>query len=77
MSGILVGMRLDTESVIAGMLHDVMEDTPVGKERIARDFGKEVADLVDGVTKLSPDRGRVAGRRSGRELSQDAACDDR
>ena len=52
-SGILVDMRLDTESVIAGMLHDVMEDTPIGKERIARDFGKEVADLVDGVTKLS------------------------
>ena len=50
---VLVGMRLDTESVIAGMLHDVMEDTPVGKERIARDFGKEVAHLVDGVTKLS------------------------
>ena len=52
-SSILVDMRLDTESVIAGMLHDVMEDTPVGKERIARDFGKEVAELVDGVTKLS------------------------
>ena len=52
-AGILVGMRLDTESVIAGILHDVMEDTPVGKSRIARDFGKEVAELVDGVTKLS------------------------
>ena len=50
---VLVGMRLDTESVIAGMLHDVMEDTSIGKERIASDFGKEVADLVDGVTKLS------------------------
>ena len=50
---VLVGMRLDTESVIAGMLHDVMEDTSIDKERIARDFGKEVAELVDGVTKLS------------------------
>ena len=50
---ILVGMRLDTESVIAGILHDVLEDTPVGKERIVRDFGREVAELVDGVTKLS------------------------
>jgi GTP pyrophosphokinase len=50
---VLVGMRLDTESVIAGMLHDVMEDTSIGKERIARDFGKDVAHLVDGVTKLS------------------------
>ena len=50
---VLVDMRLDTESVIAGMLHDVIEDTSIGKERIARDFGREVADLVDGVTKLS------------------------
>ena len=50
---VLVGMRLDTESVIAGMLHDVMEDTSIRKERIAHDFGKEVAELVDGVTKLS------------------------
>ena len=52
-AGVLIDMRLDTESVIAGMLHDVIEDTTVGKERIARDFGREVADLVDGVTKLS------------------------
>ena len=52
-AGILVGMRLDTETVIAGMLHDVMEDTPVEKDSIVRDFGKEVAELVDGVTKLS------------------------
>ena len=50
---ILAGMRLDMESVVAGVLHDVLEDTSVGKERIARDFGREVADLVDGVTKLS------------------------
>ena len=50
---ILVGMRLDAQSVIAGMLHDVMEDTSIGKDRIARDFGKDVAGLVDGVTKLS------------------------
>ena len=50
---VLVEMRLDTQSVIAGMLHDVMEDTSIGKERIAKDFGKDVAHLVDGVTKLS------------------------
>ena len=50
---VLVDMRLDTGSIIAGMLHDVIEDTPVDKERIARDFGREVAELVDGVTKLS------------------------
>ena len=50
---ILVDMRLDTQTVIAGILHDVMEDTSIGKDRIDRDFGKEVAGLVDGVTKLS------------------------
>ena len=52
-AGVLIDMRLDTESVIAGMLHDVLEDTSVDKKRIAHDFGREVADLVDGVTKLS------------------------
>ena len=40
---ILVGMRLDVQTVIAGILHDVMEDSSISKDRIARSFGKEVA----------------------------------
>ncbi len=46
-------MGLDTESVMAGLLHDTVEDTPVTREDIAREFGAPVAMLVDGVTKLT------------------------
>ena len=46
-------MGLDAESVMAGLLHDTVEDTPVTREDIAREFGASVAMLVDGVTKLT------------------------
>ena len=49
---ILVGLGLDTPSVIAALLHDVIEDTDETKEDVEKTFGKEVAFLVDGVTKL-------------------------
>lgn len=49
---ILADIRLDHESLIAALLHDVVEDTPVTKEEIAEAFGENVAELVDGVTKL-------------------------
>ncbi len=49
---ILAGMHMDPESIIAAMLHDVLEDTPVDKADIAEAFGDEVAELVDGVSKL-------------------------
>jgi GTP pyrophosphokinase len=52
-AGILTRMRLDTASVVTGLLHDVVEDTGVGLEEIDRLFGPDVARLVDGVTKLS------------------------
>ncbi len=45
--------HLDDASVAAGLLHDVVEDTPVTREEIVKHFGDEVAFLVDGVTKLS------------------------
>ncbi|MBX3181121.1 MAG: bifunctional (p)ppGpp synthetase/guanosine-3',5'-bis(diphosphate) 3'-pyrophosphohydrolase [Polyangiaceae bacterium] len=51
-AGIIADLRLDTASVVAGLLHDVVEDTDTSTEELARDFGGEVADLVDGVTKL-------------------------
>lgn len=50
---ILASMRLDYQSIIAAILHDVIEDTPVQKESIAAVFGQEVAELVDGVSKLT------------------------
>ncbi len=50
---ILAGYRLDTASIITGLLHDVIEDTQTGLPDIERRFGREVAGLVDGVTKLT------------------------
>ena len=50
---ILAEMRMDTNCLIAAVLHDVIEDTPVAREQVAAAFGEEVADLVDGVSKLS------------------------
>lgn len=50
---ILAELELDKESIIAGLLHDVLEDTSVSKEKMTDEFGVEVAELVDGVTKLT------------------------
>ncbi len=46
-------MRLDASSIMAAILHDVIEDTPTAKSQIEAEFGAEVAELVDGVSKLS------------------------
>ncbi|MFN2308273.1 MAG: bifunctional GTP diphosphokinase/guanosine-3',5'-bis pyrophosphate 3'-pyrophosphohydrolase [Gammaproteobacteria bacterium] len=50
---ILADMRMDYKSLIAAILHDVIEDTGTLKEQVARMFGDEVAELVDGVSKLT------------------------
>lgn len=49
---ILAGLGMDEETIIAGLLHDVVEDTPYTREELVDDFGEEVELLVDGVTKL-------------------------
>jgi guanosine-3',5'-bis(diphosphate) 3'-pyrophosphohydrolase len=49
---IVANWQLDAQAVIAALLHDVMEDTRVSKEEISKRFGKPVAELVDGVSKL-------------------------
>ena len=50
---ILADLKLDTSTVTTGLLHDTLEDTEVSKTQLESQFGIEVADLVEGVTKLS------------------------
>lgn len=50
---ILATMHMDPQSIMAALMHDVIEDTPVDKKTIAEQFGEPVADLVDGVSKLT------------------------
>src|SRR5215831_6944025 len=52
-AGILAEMKLDTASIVTGLLHDTLEDTDATRDEIARLFGEDIARLVDGVTKLS------------------------
>ena len=52
-AGILTGLKLDDDSIITALLHDVVEDTEITLEEIERVFGKEIGRLVDGVTKLT------------------------
>lgn len=53
MAKILAALELDQETIIAGLLHDIVEDTGISLADITEKFGGEVALLVDGVTKLS------------------------
>jgi GTP pyrophosphokinase len=50
---ILAAMHMDHYSLAAAMLHDVIEDTPVTKQELEEDFGETVAEIVDGVSKLT------------------------
>ena len=49
---ILADLHMDAQTIVAAILHDVIEDTPTAKDEIEARFGKEVAELVDGVSKL-------------------------
>lgn len=50
---ILAEMHMDVKSIVASILHDVIEDTPATRKRIEKEFGEEVAQLVDGVSKMT------------------------
>jgi guanosine-3',5'-bis(diphosphate) 3'-pyrophosphohydrolase len=51
-AAILADLRMDADTIVAAILHDVIEDTPTPKDQLAERFGKDVAELVDAVTKL-------------------------
>jgi GTP pyrophosphokinase len=50
---ICAGLRLDTETLCAALLHDTVEDTSASLDEVRQKFGDEIANLVDGVTKLT------------------------
>ena len=52
-ANILADLHMDHQTLMAALLHDVIEDTPVSKEELASQFGDAVAELVDGVSKLT------------------------
>ncbi len=52
-ANILTDMHMDHASLMAAMLHDVIEDTGFSKEQLANEFSEEVAELVDGVSKIA------------------------
>ena len=51
-ANILAGLGMDTTTVCAALLHDVIEDTEATRQDLIKEFGKEVTEIVDGVTKL-------------------------
>src|SRR5215813_7848687 len=51
-AGLLVDFKMDVTTVTAGLLHDVLEDTATSKDILAERFGTDIAELVDGVTKI-------------------------
>ena len=65
-AGLLTDLKMDQSTIIAGLLHDVVEDCDVSVDDIRGLFGKDVAELVDGVTKLP----KVTGSNSPRALIQ-------
>ena len=72
---ICAGMRLDTATLCAALLHDTVEDTSASLDEVEDEFGEEVGALVDGVTKLSGRHLPEPRRPPGRELPQDDGRD--
>jgi GTP pyrophosphokinase len=72
--GILQSWHLDDATIAAGILHDTVEDTGVPLETIKKEFGEEVAFLVDGVTKLGHIKYREAPAKAGEDEDRSAAA---
>ena len=56
---ILSDLKLDSATIATGLLHDTIEDTKTTYKTVEKEFGKEVADLVEGVTKISELEGKI------------------
>ena len=56
---ILTDLKLDSATITTGLLHDTIEDTKITYKSVEKEFGKEVADLVEGVTKISQLEGKA------------------
>ncbi len=67
-AGILADLHLDLDTIVTGILHDTVEDTPVTLEDIRREFGDTVAMLVDGVTKISQMKFRNSMEKQGENI---------
>ena len=67
-AAILVETRLDTATVVAALLHDVVEDTDSTLDELSETFGKEVANLVEGVTKISIIKGQSHWARAAESI---------
>ena len=58
---ILTELKLDSATITTGLLHDTIEDTNVTYETVKKEFGEEVANLVEGVTKISALEDKASG----------------
>jgi RelA/SpoT family (p)ppGpp synthetase len=67
-AGILTDLRLDDETIVTAILHDTIEDTVATPEEVERLFGKNIARLVDGVTKLSKIEAQSENQRAAENL---------
>ena len=65
---ILAELELDDSTICAALLHDVVEDTPITHEDIAKEFGDEIAEMVEGVTKLRKNSIYNSRRTTSRKL---------
>ena len=67
---ILAELELDDSTICAALLHDVVEDTPITHEDIVREFGDEIAEMVEGVTKLRKNSIYNSRRTTSRKLQK-------